>query len=154
MINRLLFEVEKKKTSILISLLFLKDLHRIEINIVNILGLPNTAVISFLNLATTVLLLAVVWVILGPILTGQMVLVEANNQNARTDIPEYGQGMYYDTLSDSASNLYNWWMEQYFPENLQNIDKYQTNYDADVGSSDNRRTDDAYSSENYNEYSG
>ena len=139
----------------IISFFFiLKDLQRIEINIVNISGLPNTAAISFLNLATTVLLLAVVWVILGPILTGQMVLVEANNQNARTDIPEYGQGMYYDTLSDSASNLYNWWMEQYFPENLQNIDKYQTNYDADVGSSDNRRTDDAYSSENYNEYSG
>ena len=83
-----------------------------------------------------------------------MVLVQANNQNARTDNSEYGQGMYYDTLSDSASNLYNWWMEQYFPENLQNIDKYQTNYDTDTGSSDNRRTYDASSSENYNEYSG
>ena len=100
------------------------------------------------------MLLAVVWVILSPILTGQMVLVQADNKNARTDISEYGQGMYYDTLSDSANNLYNWWMEQYFPENLQNIDKYQTNYDADTGSSDNRRTYDADSSENYNEYSG
>ena len=132
----------------------MNDLHKIKINTINISGLPNTAAISFLNLATTVLLLAVVWVILSPILTGQMVLVQADNQNARTDISEYGQGMYYDTLSDSANNLYNWWMEQYFPENLQNIDKYQTNYDADTGSSDNRRTYDADSSENYNEYSG
>jgi hypothetical protein len=119
----------------------------------DIVGLPNTEVISFFNLATTVLLLAVVWIILGPILTGELVLVQArqtetSNLNARADNLDYGHGMYHDTLSDSASNLYKWWTEQYYPENSNRIDEYQTNYDHDI-----RQPYDAKSAENYDGYS-
>ena len=94
------------------------------------------------------------WIILGPILTGELVLVQArqtetNNPNARAD--HYGQGMYYDTLSDSASNLYKWWTEQYFPENLNRIDDYQTNYD--ITDNDIRQPYDAESAGNYDGYS-
>ena len=121
-------------------------------NITEISGLPNHEVTSFFNLATTALLFAVVWVILGPILTGEMVLVqsrqsELENTNARADVWDYGQG--YNTLTDSASNLYKWWTEQYYPEDTDNTDGYQTNYDE--SGYDNTQP---YDSKNYDEYSG
>ena len=86
-----------------------------------------------------------------------MVLVQARqtdiyNPNARNDVLDYGQGMYYDTISDSASNLYKWWTEQYFPENTNHIDEYQTNYDT--SDNENRQPYDTDSALNYNEYSG
>ena len=119
--------------------------------------LPNSDVTSFFNLATTVLLLAVVWVVLGPILTGEMVLVQARqsntiNSNARTDIWDYEQGTSLDTLSTSASNLYKWWTEQYFPENSHEIDSFQTKYD-DIAD-DNRRIYETDNTAEYDIYSG
>ena len=97
-----------------------------------------------------------VWIILGPILTGELVLVQArqsetSNPNSRADNLGYGQGMYYDTLSDSASNLYKWWTEQYFPENLNHIDEYQTNYD--ITDNDIRHPYEAEGAGNYDGYS-
>lgn len=121
------------------------------------ISLPNHEVTSFFNLATTALLFAVVWVILGPILTGEVVLIQAKqpeltNTNARADVYDYGQSMQYDTVTDSANNLYKWWTEQYYPENNDNPDGYQTNYD-ETGH-DNRQTYDPEIPENYDEYSG
>ena len=102
------------------------------------------------------LLLTVVWVILGPIISGELVLVqsrqgETNDLNARTDYWDHGQGMYYDTISDSATNLYKWWTEQYFPDNSQNTDGFQTNYDE--VDNQNRRIYETDDTSNYDEYS-
>ena len=102
------------------------------------------------------LLLTVVWVILGPIISGELVLVqsrqgETNDLNARTDYWDHGQGMYYDTISDSATNLYKWWTEQYFPDNTHNTDGFQTNYDE--VDNQNRRIYETDNTLNYDEYS-
>jgi len=97
-------------------------------------------------LATTALLFAVVWVILGPILTGEVVLVqnrqsaELTNTNANARIDDSYDGYGYgnmgagDSLTESVSNLYKWWTEQY-PHHLSSPDDgYQTNYDETYGS--------------------
>lgn len=120
--------------------------------------MPNHEVTAFFNLATTALLFGVVWVVLSPILTGEVVLVPAEqheystNINARADNLDYG----YDKISESVNNLYKWWTDQYYPGYTQYSDEgYQTNYDETAYDNyDNSRSYDTQHEENYGDYSG
>ena len=87
--------------------------------------LPNHEVTSLINLVTTGLLLAVVWIILIPIMSGEVVLVSNRRQELdQTNFVE-DASRNIENLSDSASNLFNWWAGN----DQHNSDSYQTGYD-------------------------